>query len=92
MSNYPSRVYRVAEPDGVREAFLRKVLDLADGRSIEEIAERLYLDELQAGAWVADIGLWKNRYIQDIARSINGLESQGRVRFEPHRPESRVSA
>jgi hypothetical protein len=75
-------VCRVAESREVKDTWPRRVIELADGKSVEEIAEALYLEELRAGAWQADIGLWKSAFYREVAQTIGTLAGQGYVCME----------
>ena len=83
VSQKPSQqfVLRVAEASAVKDAWLRRIIELADGKSVEEISEALYLEELRAGAWDADIGFWRTAFCREVAKTIGKLASQGYVRI-----------
>jgi hypothetical protein len=90
VSQEPSQqfVFRVAEASEVKDTWLRRILELAEGKSVEEISEALYLEELRAGAWDADIGFWRTAFCRDVAKAIARLAGQGYVRMEA-RPNGR---
>jgi len=75
-------VFRVAEASEVKDTWLRRIIELADGKSVEEISEALYLEELRAGAWDADIGFWRTAFCREVAKTIGRLTSQGHVRIQ----------
>jgi hypothetical protein len=77
-------VFRVAEASAVKDPWLRRIIELADGKSVEEISEALYLEELRAGAWDADIGFWRTTFYREVGQTIGKLASQGYVRMEAH--------
>jgi len=83
VSQKPSqqRVFRLVEAREVKDRWLRRIIELADGKSVAEIAEALYLEELRAGAWDADIGFWRTAFCRDVAKAIGKLASQGYVRM-----------
>jgi len=83
VSRNPSQqlVFRVAEAREVKDPWLRRIIELADGKSVEEIAGALYLEELRAGAGDADIGFWRTAFCRDVAKAIGKLASQGYVRM-----------
>ena len=74
-------VFRVAEAREVKDPWLRRIIELADGKSVEEISEALYSEELRAGAWDADIGFWRTAFCREVAKTIGKLASQGYVRI-----------
>lgn len=49
---------------------------LEAGMSAEQIAQGLYRQDLAAGGWTADMGLWQSLYIRDKVKVINGLAAQ----------------
>ena len=52
-------------------------MELADGKSIEQIIEILYREEIRMGAWVVDIGVWKNLFDQCVVKTICELTDGG---------------
>jgi len=82
VSQKPSQqhVFRLVEAGEVKDRWLRRIIELADGKSVAEIAEALYLEELRAGAWDADIGFWKGTFRREVTKAIGNLASQGYVR------------
>ncbi len=75
-------VFRLIDPCEVKDVWVRRIIGLADGRTIEEISEEMYLEESGSGAWVSDVGLWRNLFHRDVANTIGGLASRGYVRLE----------
>jgi hypothetical protein len=84
VSQEPSQqfVFRVAEASAVKDTWLRRIIELADGKSVEEISEALYLEELRAGAGDADIGFWRTTFCREVAKTIAKLTGQRYVRVE----------
>jgi hypothetical protein len=78
----PQLVFRLAEAREVKDLRLRRIIELADGKSVEEIFEALYTQELRAGAWEADIGFWRSLFYRDVVETIRELASQGYVQIE----------
>ena len=74
-------VYRRGDANGIEDTWERRIIELSDGRTIGDIQEILYREELSAGAWVVDIGLWKDLFYQSVARTIGQLADQGCVRL-----------
>jgi hypothetical protein len=56
------RVSRLKGPDGASSLWERRILELCDNRPLRDIIQLMYVEELQNGAWVADIGLWKSLF------------------------------
>lgn len=83
VSQKPSQqlVFRLVEAREVKDRWLRRIIELADGKSVEEIAEALYLEELRAGACDTDIGFWRTSFCRDVAKAIATLVSQGHARM-----------
>lgn len=72
-------VYRVTQADEVRDSWKRRLIELADGRSISEIQETLYRQEIIGGASEVDIGMWKNLFDQSVLKTIDELANCGHV-------------
>ena len=56
---------------------------MADGKSINEILEAMFSEELMAGAWMVDIGIWRNLFDQSVVKTIGELADLGYIRLEP---------
>ena len=86
-------VHRVVDPPvsplgegGIREVedpLQRRIIALADGRSMSEIIDILYGEEVCAGAWAADIGIWKGRFRDDATKVIGEIVRLGYISVEP---------
>ena len=63
----------------------RRIVDLSDGRSVGEIQEILYTEELIAGAGAADIGMWRELFDRGVSTTIGELVSRGLLRLSPAR-------
>ena len=72
-------ICRVTKASETRDPWEKRIIQLADGKSVEEISRILYLEELRTGAWEADIGLWGNIFDRDVVKTIRALESRGYV-------------
>ena len=57
-------------------------MELSDGKPMGEIIETLYREEIKAGAWLVDVGLWKNIFDQSVVKTINQLAGRGLVRLQ----------
>jgi len=84
-SNWITRqlVYRTVAPSAVQDPWERSIIELADGRSIGEITEILYREEIRSGAWALDIGLWRHLFDHCVVNTIRKLESQGYICVMP---------
>ena len=76
-------VYRVKGANEVKDAWERRIIDLADGRPIIEILDALFREEIKAGAWVVDIGIWRSFFDQSVIKTIGELADQGYICLEP---------
>jgi hypothetical protein len=72
-------VYAVAEAPGDEYHWAKTIIELGDGRSVREIIETIYRDELSAGAWMADIGLWSDLYAREVTEAIHDLAIRGYI-------------
>ena len=72
---------RDAQPQ--TNAWERRIIDLSDGRPLFEIMEVLYIDELKAGAWSADIGLWKHLFDRSVVETVLALAGRGCLSLVP---------
>ena len=76
------RLYRVSEARGIKDAWEIRVIELIDGKPMGEIIETLYREEIKAGAWLVDVGLWKDIFDQSVVKTINQLAGRGLVRLQ----------
>ena len=58
-------------------AWERRIIELSDNRPMSEIIEILYIAELKAGAWAADIGLWKHLFDRSVIETVHTLANKG---------------
>jgi hypothetical protein len=61
----------------------RRVLVLSDGRSMAQVEVLLYQQELVAGAWEVDIGLWRGLFGRSIHEAVICLVSGGYLHLVP---------
>lgn len=59
----------------------RRIVDLADGRSVGEIIAIIYGEELKAGAWMVDIGIWSDLFARSVITVINELADRGYIQL-----------
>lgn len=74
-------VYRAVEASAVQDPWERRIIELGEGRSIGEITEILYREEIRSGASAVDIGLWKSVFAEGVVNDIVGLVSRGSLRL-----------
>ena len=67
----------VKEVNGDCGPWEKRILDLAGSNSPGRVAEILYRDELDKGAYLADIGIWKTLFDRSVADDIGRLVSEG---------------
>ena len=66
-------VYRLTDASEVDDGWERRIIELGDGKSIREIIEILYREEIQMGAYQVDIGLWRGIFDQSVVKTISNL-------------------
>ena len=76
-------VVRASEADDLPDSWERRVVELGDGRTVAEIIELLFSEEIRAGAWTVDIGLWKPLFDQSVLKTIGRMAAKGYVRLVP---------
>lgn len=76
-------VYGTGGHGGLTDRWERRIVELSDGKPIARIVETLYREELSAGAWAVDIGLWKGLFDQNVLEAIRRLASKGYIYLEP---------
>ena len=74
-------VFRLDLVSAVKDSRMGRILELADGKSVEEIAEVLYAEELRAGAWLVDIGVWRSLFDQDVVKTLNQMADLGYIQM-----------
>ena len=76
-------VSRAARPGQVDDKWAQRILELSDGRTVGEIGAIMYAEELRAGAWIVDIGLWGELLQLSIIDSITDLSDRGLLHLGP---------
>ncbi len=71
------------EAAGIKGSWDRRIVELGDGKSVGEIVEALYKEELRRGAQGADIGMWKNLFDRRIVEKIGELVNRGYINVIP---------
>ena len=72
-------VHSTPDTPVLEDRWARRIMELGDGRSVMEIIETIYGEELRAGAWMADIGLWSHLCARSVAKVIHELEDRGYI-------------
>ena len=76
-------VQRVRDVDDAEDDWVGLVVDLGDGRTVGEVVDALYRHELRAGAWIADIGMWRHLFVRSTVDLILRMSREGYIRLEP---------
>ena len=76
------RVFGLVKASEIEDPLSRRIILLADGKSMAEITAIIYGEELRRGGWLADIGLWKRMFQQELCRKIFDLAGQGCIALE----------
>lgn len=66
-------VYKSTEARGHLDYYTRRIVELADGCSMEELVEKLYRDQLATGGWLVCLGLFEVQYKIEMSEMINQL-------------------
>ena len=61
----------------------RRIAEMGDGRTTDEIVEAIWREEIKAGAWVIDIGLWKGLFDQKVFQTIDELAHRRVIHIVP---------
>ena len=61
----------------------RRIVAAADGRSVDEVIDSLFVQELAMGGWVADLGLYRRLYETGLLADIKWLAAKGYLRLVP---------
>ncbi|MCH8206839.1 MAG: hypothetical protein IH956_07515, partial [Chloroflexi bacterium] len=76
-------VYRAGPTDMIADPWERRIAEMGDGRPTGEIVEAIWREEIEAGAWVVDIGLWKGLFNQKVVQAIDELAQRGVIHIVP---------
>ena len=76
-------VIRMKEAAGIKGSWDRRIVELGDGKSVGEIVEALYKEELRRGAQSADIGMWKHLFDRNVVEKIGELVNRGYINVIP---------
>ena len=89
-ASIPRRVVHVNPDITCDDKWDGRLLVLCDGRSVSEIIQILYHEELANGAALTDLGIWKSLFDRSVIQAINSLSQQGFLRVENLRPTDTV--
>ena len=71
------RVYRTMDVPDPQDPWELRIVQLANGRSVEELVAVLFHEELRAGAWMSDIGLWRGLFSRSVMDAVADLAERG---------------
>ena len=81
----PRRVYGVALRRAVKDGWESRILEMADGKTLGHITAALLMEEVRAGAWLADIGVLHDLFAEQVVKVVTDLERRGFVHIRPKR-------
>ena len=76
-------VRRVSAKSGISDPWGSAILELGDGRTVHEVVEALYNEELRKGARLVDIGIWTSLFDRSVVVTIGELARRGLLCLEP---------
>lgn len=68
---------RVVATLSIESPWERRIVEVADGRPITEVIEVLYQEQLDRGARLTDLGMWKSLFDRRVTADIGALVHQG---------------
>ena len=71
------RVYVSTGDWEVGDLWERRIVELCDGKTVGEIIQALYSQEVGKGSWMSDIGMWKTLFDREVVRTIDRLAEKG---------------
>lgn len=71
--------HRLVESTDMHDGWAKRVIELADGRTVGEIVAVIYRDELRCGAWMADIALWRHLFHRSVIAAVEELAERGHI-------------
>jgi len=66
----------------VKDIWEKRIIDLVNGKTIDEILDAMFSQEVRAGAWMVDIGIWRNLFEQDVVKTIGELADRGYISLD----------
>ena len=76
-------LHGLVDPSAIEDPWARHLFLLAQGRTVREVQDHLYSEELKNGAWLADIGLLRGRFDQEVRKNLYLLIGQGALSLAP---------
>ena len=76
-------ICRVEAINGIPGHWGRSIVEQGDGKSVQEILDVLYNEELAKGAWLSDIGIWRGLFDRCAMETISDLACRGFISLEP---------
>ena len=76
-------VYKLRPISDYSDSWEWTIVERCNGKSIRNIVETLYLEELRKGAWLVDIGIWKTLFDREVVATIHELTDKGYIRLLP---------
>ena len=67
------------QADAITDTWVRRILELSDGRTVGDIKETMYREEIMAGDWAVGIGIWKQLYCREVVNTIIELAERGYI-------------
>ncbi len=72
-------VYRLNPTSYLSDPWKRTVLQQCQGQTIQNIVKTMYLEELNNGAALVDIGIWKCLFDRSVLTAIRELADEGYI-------------
>ena len=76
-------VYRTTKDHGRKTGWEKRIVELGDGRSVDEIMRALYHEQLERGAGLVDVGTWKSFFDRSVVDTMGDLVDQGYLQLKP---------
>ena len=76
-------VYRTTKAHSRKTGWEKRIVELADGRSLHEIMRTLYHEQLERGAGLVDVGTWKSFFDREVMDTIGDLVRKGYLQVKP---------
>ena len=76
-------VERVEATHSMESPWQRRIVEVADGRPTKEIVEVLYQEQLDRGARLTDLGMWKSLFDRRVTADIGDLVHRGVIDINP---------
>lgn len=83
-----SPVYRLKDASSISvtcATWEKRIVDLGDGRSVPDITRALYQEQLERGAGLTDIGIWKGLFDRSVADTVGDLVDRGYLQVKTNR-------